>query len=93
MTELLLQIYMHSELSGACRRILLAINNWFCNCKHRRWIKPWDGQGRLLLSLYGRGREGGSELGVFGICGFKKGILKARNVLTLCMDFIFKPTV
>lgn len=58
-----------------------------------RWIKPWDGQGRLLLSLYWQGRGGQLELGGFGISGSKKGILKARNVLTLCMDVIFKPTV
>lgn len=58
MTELLLQIYMRSELCGACRRILLAINNWLCNCKHRRWIKPWDGQGRFCYPCMG---EGGKE--------------------------------
>lgn len=39
------------------------------------------------------GREGGSELGGFGVSGSEKGILKARSVLTLCMDLIFKPTV
>lgn len=39
------------------------------------------------------GRKGGSELGGFGISGSEKEILKARNIPTLCTDFIFKPTI
>lgn len=93
MTELLLQIFLHFELSGACMSILLAIKNFLCNYEHMRWIKPWGWAGYLRSQAFAIlvwEREG-RRIRIERIWNFW--LLKARNVLTLCMVFNFKPTV